>query len=86
MERCYGRALGAAIPAPRRALWGDSGPTDLRFEWKAKAASAPIASMPARPGEVLRPAYSMNHENEAVVRRYTEDLLEKTVSVIARSI
>ena len=37
-------------------------------------------------GEVLRPAYSMNHENEAVVRRYTEDLLDKTVSVIARSI
>ena len=36
--------------------------------------------------QVLRPAYSMSDENEAVVRRYTEDLLEKTVSVIARAV
>ncbi len=42
--------------------------------------SAPVA------GEVLHSAYSMNQEHEAVVRRYTKDLLEKTVFVIARSI
>ncbi len=42
--------------------------------------SSPVA------GEVLHSAYSMSQENEAVVGRYTEDLLDKTVSVIARSI
>ena len=42
--------------------------------------SGPVA------GEVLHSAYSMSPENEAVVGRYTEDLLDKLVSVIARSI
>ena len=42
--------------------------------------SAPVA------GEVLRAAYNMGQDDELVVRRYTDTLLEKTVSAIAGSV